>query len=42
MRRYLSMIVLASALAVVLPVVMAPWLIVGPWRILKKFRSVQR
>ena len=36
MRRYLFMLMLTIALAVWIPVVMAPWVVVGPWRLIKR------
>ena len=38
MRRYLSMTMLAIAIAFWLPIVMAPWLVVGPWRLIGRIK----
>ena len=36
MNRYLAMLFLAIMLAVWIPIAMSPWIVVGPWRLLKK------
>ena len=36
MNRYLNMLIVAIMLAVWIPITMAPWLVVGPWRLIKK------
>ena len=36
MRRYILMLFIAIMLAVWIPSMMSPWLIVGPWRLIKK------
>jgi hypothetical protein len=33
------MIILAIAIAIWTPIVMAPWLVVGPWRLAGKLQS---
>jgi hypothetical protein len=33
MRRHLFMLVLAIGLAVWIPIMMSPWVVVGPWRL---------
>ena len=42
MRRYLLMLVLAIALAVWVPIMMSPWIVVGPWRLIKKIGRTGR
>ena len=42
MRRYLFMLILGIMLAVCLPIVMSPWIIVGPWRVLKNIGRTGR
>jgi hypothetical protein len=33
MRRYLLMLMLVIGMAVWIPIMMSPWLVVGPWRL---------
>ena len=42
MRRYLAMLMLGIALAMWVPIMMAPWIIVGPWRVIKKIGRTGR
>jgi hypothetical protein len=39
MGRYLTILMLALALAVWIPVTMSPWIIVGPWRLAQSLRG---
>jgi len=38
MERYLFMLMLAMMLAVWIPVALAPWIIVGPWRLANRLQ----
>ena len=42
MSRYLFMLILGIMLAVWIPIVMSPWIIVGPWRLVKKIGRTGR
>ena len=42
MRRYLTMLVLAMILAVWLSVMMSPWIVMRPWRLVKKIGRIGR
>ena len=42
MNRYLGILWLGILLAVWIPIMMSPWIIVGPWRMIKKIGRTGR
>ena len=42
MDRYLAALVIAIGLVVLVPILMLPWIVVGPWRWIKKIGRIGR
>ena len=42
MDRYIAVLLLAIGLAIWLPIILSPWLVMGPWRLVKKIGRIGR